>query len=400
MRAEGDRAWRADRARVGDIASNLVAINSVNPSLGGPSDGEAQVAEYIRSFCDGLGLTVEVEEVLAGRPNVIASVQRGESFPTLVIEGHLDTVGAGDMADAFSPLVSNGRLRARGACDTKGGIAGALHAFEHLAQMDDIPLNVEFLGSVDEEVAFQGVLDYLSRRRSASAAIVIEPTSLIPVVAHSGLLRGELRAVGRAGHSATPAAGDNAITRMRNCLPGLELWAHERQPNSHLLTGRTSFSVTMISGGTEINIIPAECSAWFDWRLHPADDPSRACDDLKAYLDSNTESITVAISLEDFGLDTSLAEPLVAAALSASHRATGQTEAVGTRAGTDASKFSRLGGIPSVVLGPGSINQAHSVDEWVELEELALAAEMYVDICRTFAQAGVPSPAEGAAEST
>jgi succinyl-diaminopimelate desuccinylase len=363
---------RADRQRVTEIAADLVAITSVNPSLGGPAGGEGRVAEYIAEVCSAIGCEVVLDEVLPQRPNVIASLHRDDAYPTLVIEGHMDTVAA-PSADLLVPKLAGGRLIGRGACDTKGGIAAALHALERLAALD-VRLNVHFLGSVDEEVGFHGVSHYVRNHPRADAAIVIEPTSLVPVVAHNGVLRGELRAAGRAVHSSAPELGDNAITRLAEAFPTIKQWAERREPNVHELCGRTSFSVTTIHGGTGVNTIPDSCVAEFDWRLHPADDPEAARAALAAYLSDLRISLG-AVSLMDGGLDLDAAEPLVAAARSAAGR-----DVAGMRAGTDASKFARSG-VPAIVLGPGSLEQAHTADEWVETDELARAAEVYVELC-------------------
>jgi succinyl-diaminopimelate desuccinylase len=362
----------SNHERVARIATDLVAIDSVNPSLGGPSGGERRVAEYVGELCGGIGCDVALEEVLPGRPNVVASLHRDDACPTLVIEGHTDTVGP-----FIAPKVLDGRLGGRGSCDTKGGIAAALHALELLAA-SDVRLNVTFVGSVDEEVAFQGVTHFLEQHRPPDAAVVIEPTSLVPVVAHAGVLRGELRAEGRAAHSATPELGDNAITSLAEALPALRSWAEAREPNVHELCGRTSFSVTTICGGTGINTIPDACVAEFDWRLHPSDDPAAARAALTDHLGGPIS--LASVSLMDGGLDLDVEHPLVAAC----RRATGTARVTGLRAGTDASKFARAGA-PAVVLGPGSLDQAHTADEWVDLAELARAAEFYLALCRELA---------------
>ena len=366
-------AWQADRERVAQIASELVAISSVNPALGGSAGGEARVAERIGELCRAIGCEVLFEEVLPGRPNVIASLHRDDAYLTLVIEGHTDTVGG----TSAEPRMEGGRLFGRGACDTKGGIAAALHALEWLAAFD-IRLNVHFVGTVDEEVGFAGVTHYVQNHPRADAAIVLEPTSLVPVVAHAGVLRGELRAEGRAAHSATPELGENAIAALVEAVPGIVAWAEQREPNQHELCGRTSFSVTTIRGGSGINTIPSECVAEFDWRLHPSDDPESARAALVEQLVESGVSLA-PVSLADGGLDLDLNEPLVSAAKAVCGRVTG------LRAGTDASKFARAG-TPAIVLGPGSLVQAHTADEWIEIEEIARAAELYVELCLAFAE--------------
>jgi acetylornithine deacetylase len=137
--------------------------------------------------------------------------------------------------------------------------------------------------------------------------------------------------------------------------------------------------VTTIRGGSGINTIPAECVAEFDWRLHPSDDPDSARAALVRHLAESAPRVSLAsVSLADGGLDLDVGEPLAAAAQAVCGRLTG------LRAGTDASKFWRAG-TPAIVLGPGSLAQAHTPDEWIEIEEMARAAELYVELSRAFA---------------
>jgi acetylornithine deacetylase len=385
MTGSGSVRWHADRDRVWRLAAELVSVNSVNPTFGGPAHGETEVATRIAAFCRDLGLDVELQEVLPGRHNVIARLRRGPDLPTLAIEGHVDTVGSTAL-DAFEPRVADGRLHGRGACDTKGGIASALHALEGLMAIDDLDVNIEFIGAVDEEATYRGVLGYLATQPAVDAAIVIEPTSLVPVIAHAGVLRGLLRTQGAAAHSATPELGRNAITLMTEAIAEIDDWVASIAPPPHALCGPTSFSVTTIHGGTGINVIPEECVAEFDWRLHPAVDPESVLARLRSRIAEVAGLELADVVLNFQGLDTAPGAAIVRACQDACEAVTGSREVTGTRGGTDASKFSREAGIPSVVLGPGSIAQAHTVDEWVDIEELARGAEIYVEIARRLAQ--------------
>ena len=373
--------------RVTAVLEDLVRIDSVNPAFGGPTGGEARAAAYIGSFCEGLGLEVSYHEVLPGRPNVVAKYGAGENHPLLVFEGHLDTVNAGPMSDAFRPSVDKGRLYGRGACDAKGGIAAALAALERLVAIEDLPINLELVGAVDEEVGFQGVLAYVANASQGGAAVVIEPTSLVPVIAHAGVLRGRLRTSGVAAHSSRPERGENAIDKLTGSLPGIRGWASARKPNVHGLTGATSFSVTTIRGGDAINVIPHECVAEFDWRLHPADDPTRALVDLTNFLQESFPAVEVSdVLLQDRGLETAPDAVIVHAAEEACRRVTGSTGVIGVPWGSDASKFARHGDWHAIVLGPGSIEQAHTADEWIDIDEVVMASDLYVEVALQFAE--------------
>jgi len=383
---------RVDRTRVTEIASELVSIASVNPDMGGADGGERLLAAYIARFFRDAGLEVELQEVLPGRPNVIGRLLRDRDFPWIVFEGHLDTVPA---PDGLVPRIADGRLHGRGACDTKGGIAAALHTMECLRDLDGLALNVEFAGTIDEEFAFRGVRGYLRDNPRRAAGVVLEPTSLAPVVAHNGVVRGRIVARGRAAHSAAPELGSNAITALIDAAPALTRWALERFPNGHPLTGPTTFSITKINGGTSINTIPAECSAEFDWRLGPSDDPHDALSALGAHLATTGAPLQLTPLLEDRGFVLASDHPFVGAVQEACVTITGRGELRGLRAGTDASKLVHAG-IPAVVLGPGALEQAHTADEWVGLDELAQAAEVFVELCVNAARYLARGPAADA----
>lgn len=351
------------------------------------------MAERIGTFLTSAGFDVSYRDALPGRPNVVGTLFRDHAHSWLVFEGHLDTVGTEGMPSPFKPVVSGGRLYGRGATDTKGGVAAALAALDKLAR-EDLELNLEFVGAVDEEVAFRGVLSYLEHVDHGGFAIVIEPTSLTPVIAHSGVLRGRLSATGRAAHSSTPELGENAISRLIDLLPRIPTWARGREPSFHPLVGQSVISITTIRGGEAINVIPANCSAEFDWRLHPADNPDDALDDLERFL-ADVEGVEVAeVTLRDSGLDTSPDGELTRAVRASCLRLIGSDEVTGFRGGTDASKFARARGWETLVLGPGSGAQAHTVDEWIETLQIESAVGLYVDIARRLAHMTASTSAE------
>jgi acetylornithine deacetylase len=339
------------------------------------------MAKYLGGFLEERGFGVAYQDVLPGRPNVIAKLNHGSGLPRLVFEGHLDTVGVDGVDDPFKAILKGGRVHGRGACDVKGGIASCMLALESLAAIHDLPLNIEFVGAADEEVGFQGVLAYLAGQVEGGAAVVIEPTSLVPVAAHAGVLRGRLRSTGVSVHSSMPTLGENAIDKMVASLATVEAWARTRVPNNHELTGSTAFSVTTIRGGQAINIIPRECFAEFDWRLSPDDDPAAALSDLTAFLHSSCRGIEVSeVLLQDTGLNTTPTARILKAAQAACMRITGHSTPTGVGWGSDASKFGRQQGWEAIVLGPGSVEQAHTNDEWIDVEELVLASELYTAV--------------------
>jgi acetylornithine deacetylase/succinyl-diaminopimelate desuccinylase-like protein len=287
-----------------------------------------------------------------------------------------------NMTDGLAPWVRDGRLHGRGACDTKGGLAAALHALELLAARPELPrAEVHLLGAIDEEVAYRGVLDYLARGGHADAAIVLEPTSLAPVIATKGCARVRLRAAGVSAHTSRPTVGRNAVSIMARVVTALEDWMAART-DTHPLCGEPTLTVSRIQGGTQINIVPDECWIEIDYRLMPDEDPQHAIGTIRRQLapftDEGAPTVEVAqVLLTDWGLDTPPDAPIARLAAAACRTAGVDDTLVGVPYGSDASKLSARAAIPAIVLGPGDIAQAHAADEWVDLEEVRTAADIY-----------------------
>lgn len=380
---------QGDRARVTEILKALVAIESVNPSLPGGSGGEAAVADYVADFCEGIGLPVEQSEALPGRPNVLARLCTPHSPAVLLLEAHTDTVTLANMPDGLTPRVVGSRLHGRGACDTKGGLAAALHALELLAAVPRLRrAEVQLLGAIDEEVAYRGVLHHLAQGHVADAAIVIEPTSLAPVIATKGCLRVRLRTRGRSAHTSEPQLGRNAIVAMVATVGALEHWMQGRT-DTHPRCGPPTLTVSRIGGGTQINIVPDDCWIEVDYRTLPTEDPDDVLAALAALLEEQAPAARIdEVLITDRGLDTSPDAAIARVAAAACAEVAGADALIGVPYGSDASKLSALAGIPSIVLGPGDIAQAHADDEWVDLDEVVAAAEIYLRCAVGLAEPG------------
>ncbi len=381
---------RADRQRVIELLSQLVAIDSVNPSVEGSGRGEAELASFLAGFFRQLGLEVSTQEALPGRPNVLARWRGGRSDRTLLFQSHLDTVTASNMPDGLQPRLEAGRLHGRGACDVKGATAAFLHSLELLApDRGQLPADILYLGAVDEEVGFTGSRFFMEQGGRADAAVVFEPTGLQPVIAHKGALRVRLVTHGRSAHTARPDLGENAIYQMVELIRALRERVEARLPErQHPLCGPATLSVSRIFGGLQLNIVPPECYIDIDWRTLPSDTPEQVLEHLNNFLAElnreqpgiHGEVDTVLRSYQ--GLDTPTDAPIARTALEACRAITGQAEPAGAPYGTDASELAPA--IPCVVLGPGEIAQAHTSDEWVEVEQVAQAAEVYAELAMRF----------------
>lgn len=368
--------------------ADLISINSVNPHYpGGP--GESAVADYVAEFLKKNRIPFEIQPVFDGRPNVIAKLDGPAGAPTLILEAHTDTASELGMSiDPFRPLIKDNRVYGRGSCDVKGGLAAMMHALKTLTDSSSRPRpSVYFVAAADEEHAFRGVVKFLEKfavdGQGAAGAIVAEPTNLEIAIASKGVLRWCIHAHGRAAHSSNPGLGINAVMKMAKLLVAME----DQLPailsrRQHPLLGSSTLSVGIIRGGLQINQVPASCTIDVDYRMLPGEDRATVWSEFNRIIaslraqDPNFEIEMESPMLEDLPLDTASTERMVEVLSQVSGELTGRSRPVGVPFGSDASKFSRAG-IPSVILGPGSIDQAHAAEEFVELEQVALATEIY-----------------------
>jgi len=240
------------------LLSELVAINSVNPSLVPGAPGEAQAAEVARAFMAAAGLDVQMQEVLPGRSNVIGVLEGREPGPSVMLCGHLDTVGVEGMDAPFSARMENGRLYGRGSQDMKGGVAAMLGAAADLAK-NWTRGKLIVAGVIDEEYESAGA-EALVKQWKADAAIVTEPTDLQLAIAHKGFAWIEITTRGRAAHGSRPAEGRDAIMRMGRVLMALEQRDKELQARpSAGLQGVASLHASIVSGGRELSVYPDSC---------------------------------------------------------------------------------------------------------------------------------------------
>lgn len=369
--------------------AELVRIPSVNPAYeGGVS--EAGVVAWLREFCRERGIESEETEVLPGRPNLVARLPGRDPRRRIVFEAHTDTVSTKGMAIApFEPVVEDGLLYGRGACDTKAGLAAMLHALASLKEEGFVPpCEVWLAATVDEEHSYRGVLK-LCEGLVADAAIVAEPTSLRLVVASKGVLRWRIRVRGKAAHSSKPHLGVNAIQHMARVLIALEEDEAALAAVSHPLVGSATCNVGVISGGVQVNFVPDECTIELDRRLLPGERAAGALaryQDLLDRLATRHPGLVAEMEppmLTDEALDTPVDAPPALLAGEILREMGLDGAPCGVPFGSDASKLSRQG-IPSLVFGPGSIDRAHAAVEYVEVDEVQKAFEFFRSFAKRF----------------
>jgi len=371
-----------------DLLSQLVQIPSINPTLN-PQGSEVAIVDYCASMLAARGFDVELVPVSQGRTNVLGWI-RGGKEGLLVCESHLDTVPESHESCAFD--IRGGKMYGRGACDTKASGAAMITAMQSLAQdvsFDDRPTMV-FAGAIDEEAMMTGAIALLPSLASADMVIVGEPTELVPLRAHNGILRFDLTISGETAHSAIANAGTNAIVHASQLIVKFEQHKTELLKHAlHQLTGQGTFTLTHITGGVATNMVPDRCELKFDRRLVPGEDVEEVLRGIDVFLNEcRAEGIDVvrsAPTVRRQPMELGEQHRLVTTAEEVCSRFRGKSViASGATFCTDASVFSGESDIPCIILGPGSIAQAHVPDEWVDLAEVEAAVGVYYELLKAW----------------
>jgi acetylornithine deacetylase/succinyl-diaminopimelate desuccinylase family protein len=366
-----------------DTLASLVRINSVNSAYdGGPGEGE--IAAWITRFFQQRGIKTWQQEVFPGRPNVLALLPGEDSSRQLVLEAHMDTVSVQGMSiDPFEPRIIDGRLYGRGSCDTKAGLAGMMHALADLHERGvQPPQDILLAAVVDEEHSYRGVVK-LCEGLKAQAAIVAEPTELRCVTASKGVLRFRITVAGKSAHSGKPHLGVNAINHMARIILAIEADHQRLAQNIHPLLGPATCNIGVIQGGVQINFVPDQCSIQVDRRLLPHERATAILAHYQNLLDQlSTQHPDLCARIEDppllvdEALETPPHSPVARLGNIVLQTMGRDGSAVGVPFGSDASKLSRAG-IPSIIFGPGSIDQAHAAVEYVDIDQVEAACEFY-----------------------
>ncbi len=375
------------------LLQRTVGYNTVNTHISGKPHAERELACYLDEVARQMGLTTRRLPVAGDDFTLLVSCEVNDASPWVLFESHLDTVSVAGMTVApFDGRIENGRIFGRGACDTKGTGAAMLWALRRYAESNDRPNNVAIAYTLDEEIGKTGIRAFVERQMPTLGwrpvgVIVGEPTELAPVVAHNGLVRWTIRTRGLAAHSSNPARGRSAISMMVRIVDAIESRYIPRLDASHPMTGRAQCSVNVIRGGTQINIVPDACEIQIDRRVVPGEDPHTVLPDIDRLLNElrgndPTIDATQGPPYIDPPLDPA-ASAWFAARVGKTLAAMGlPAEPVGVAYATNASNFAGAG-VPAVVLGPGSIAQAHTCDEWLALDQLRLGVDVYLNLMRT-----------------
>ncbi|PHS07143.1 MAG: acetylornithine deacetylase [Blastopirellula sp.] len=367
---------------------------------------EHRVTDYLESQFREWDLPFERQAVFPQRENIIAllpgAVDPKQGGKLLMLEVHQDTVPVEGMTiDPFAAELKDGRIYGRGSCDIKGGMAVYLTVFSRLMQL---PVNqrpsILLACSINEEHGFDGATQMAQSfsdqsstimPRKPDAVIVAEPTMLDVVVAHKGVIRWVCQTHGKAAHSSDPSQGCNAIYTMAECVHHLKDYAENVLPThaAYPQLGKPTLSVGTISGGISVNTVPDQCEIEIDYRMNPGGDPLA---DRKAVIDFLASKLPDATKVSHGpptiispGLSAEKNQDLATQLIKTANAQGHTSKAIGVPYGTDAPAFD-LVDVPTVVFGPGSINQAHTKDEWVAVEQLEAAVEVVYEFCVGFGE--------------
>lgn len=348
-------------------------------------DSNLALIEYVRDFLASCGVRAKLYGDASGRKANLYAVVGPRDRGGVLLSGHTDVVpvdGQRWTSDPFNLVERGGRLYARGAADMKGFIACALRAAQLATERElRIPLQLAF--SYDEEVGCVGVRslidDMATWAHRPQFCIVGEPTLLRPAIGHKGKTALAATCRGHAAHSASPGRGVNAI------YMATELVDKIRVRQSSIEAGGvrddayevpyTTLHVGVVRGGTVLNIVPARCDLEFEIRNLPEDDASQIVAGMRADAAAiagavERDDVDVGIDLEVTNEYPPLDTPADAEVVALVAALTGQHERIKVGFGSEGGLFSERLGVPTVVCGPGSIDQAHKPDEYIERDQL------------------------------
>ena len=371
------------------LLSALIAFDTSN--LPG---NERPCAEYLTKILldSGFDTTIQPLPDNPNRANVIA-VRGNPRGKRLLFNGHIDVVPVSDgwTSDPFTAAIRDGKLYGRGACDMKGGVAAMTAAALRLVKdgfdFDNGQLQLVFV--CDEELHDSGIKHYVASPEflPADYAIISEPTSLDCCVASRGVVRYELVVKGVSCHASMPGQGANAITMAGHAILALDRLAARLARRKHPILPPPTLAATIIEGGTKDNIIPNRVAVKMDRRTLPDESVESCRDEIAREMD--------ALKAETPGFEYELAPyvSVAAAYLPENHELVGMCDrvhgkmfggkiAVRDFGACNDQSFLIDAGIPTLVLGPGSIDQAHTVDEFVEVDELLRCTDYFYELAK------------------
>ncbi len=369
------------------LLQQLVQIPSVNPDGDPGTDltGEHRMVAWLEEFMTPLGFECLTEEVLPNRSNFIARAPGSKQRPRILLGPHTDTVGVKGMTIApFEGFIKEGKLWGRGASDTKGSMAAMLWALqENAKKLAKLPIAVDFVAFMGEESSQHGSIHFAAQHATDyEFAIVGEPTNMNIVHAHKGTFWAKLTTTGQSAHASQPETGENAILKLTRSLDLLNRKLVGRLANeTHPLLHHSTLNIGMIQGGSRPNVVPDEAQATIDIRYTPSLQEQGGPLPL----------IQEIVSQYQLPIEVSTIGHQVPSMISANHPWIQKIQSALPTAQTEGapwfadSAHLNAAGLPSVCMGPGSIHQAHTADEFISLKDLENGAQQFFKLIQSFA---------------
>ena len=373
-----------------DLTIQLIQAPTENPP------GNEKIAvQFLKPLLSKMGFKIKTVPSPKGRWNIIAERRWGKSGRTLIFNGHLDVVPAGDPSQwkypPFQGKFYKGRIYGRGASDMKSGIAAFIHA---ISMIDRSRIRLRQGGVMlhlvsDEESHGHEGTGFLTQtgQIGGDAALVGEPTNLHPVIAHKGAFWIKITTFGRSAHGAKPHRGVNAIEKMAKLVDRLNSIPLDRE---HPLLGKPTFSIGTIRGGTKINIVPDRCEIEVDRRMLPGEKKWEVLGEIKEILEPlRLQDPLFRYRMEEIDFaepsEVNPEEEIVRTGVEAIQEVTGKKPPLNGFSGfTDSRFYINQCHIPTLILGPGETDRPHTTDESVNVDALVHAAHIYALIILKF----------------
>jgi len=373
-----------------NLVEDLIRVPSHSDTPG----QEREISRFVEDLLRSWGVDVTLQKVEDDRCNVIAKMEGHNVGKSLALNGHLDTVPPGQaMKDPYRPVIENGCLHGRGASDMKGAVGAMIYTL-YLLKRCRINLggDLYFTGVVGEETGGTGTRFLVRNGFRSDFAVVGEPTNLDLVTSHKGVTRLEIRVRGKAAHASMPERGANAINAVSDFIQRVEKeLIPELHKRSQEQVGTATLTFGVIQGGTKGNMVADSCRLQIDRRWVKTEVLTQVVSEIEDILHKVCEK-DPALSGEIISLHPSDAyfgpfaipenHELVRTAKQAMNLVGISPKISGMPCWSDAATLMNAG-IPTILLGPGSLDQAHTDDECVELDQLINATKCYLALIKT-----------------
>jgi acetylornithine deacetylase len=370
-----------DEKAATELLKELVKIDSVNPTLVPGARGEEEIAEYLANWLKGLGIKTKVDKIEAKRANAVGTLKGTGGGRSLMLNGHIDTVGYDYMTiDPIKPVIKEGKMYGRGTFDMKGGLVSSLAALKAVVDSGtQLKGDVVVAGVCDEEYASIGTEKLMEKTR-VDAVIIGEPSALQIERCHKGFAWIDIETKGLAAHGSLWETGVDAIAKMGNVLTGLEAIGVKLQNKKHPVLGPSSVHAGTIKGGLEFSTYPDKCLLSIERRTIPGEAKKDVEVEIEALLKGIAEKdpkfkASYEITFYRGPMDVPETEDICQTIVACSKEAIKLTPAFIGGSGWMDTQIMWEKGIPAVAYGPSG-EGAHAAVEWVDLDTMMDAAKV------------------------